>query len=47
MEIHGDDDAGCGNFSLVHQNSLAVLPAETSGQVEGMDEGVRILPISI
>jgi hypothetical protein len=35
------------NSLLVHYSSLAVLPVETSGQEEEMDEGVRILPISI
>jgi hypothetical protein len=45
MECHVDDDAGCS--WLVHQSSLAVLPAETSGPSRKNDEGVRILPISI
>jgi hypothetical protein len=31
MEDHGGGDAGWGNSWLVHQSSLAVLPAETSG----------------
>jgi hypothetical protein len=35
------------NSELVHQSSLAVLPAKTSGQVGGMDEEVIILPVSI
>jgi hypothetical protein len=35
------------NSLLVHQNSLAVLIAETCGESRGMDEEVRILPISI
>jgi hypothetical protein len=34
------------NSWLVHQSSLTVLPAETSG-AGGMDEIVRILPTSI
>jgi hypothetical protein len=48
MKRHGDDDDAAGDNSwLVHQSSLAVLPAETSGEVGGMDDRVRILPISI
>jgi hypothetical protein len=31
VESHGNDDAGWGYSWLVHQSSLAVLPAETSG----------------
>jgi hypothetical protein len=34
------------NSWLVHQSSLAVLPAEHLGQAGGIDEGVRILLIS-
>jgi hypothetical protein len=46
MESHGGDDVGWDNSWPVHQSSLAVLPADI-WKVREMDEGLRILPMSI
>jgi hypothetical protein len=48
MESHGDDDAGGGKLlTRAPELSGNATSRDIWKQVGGMDEGVRILPISI